>query len=660
MKQGLLWLILLSFTIIPSFGSTVAAAETDTILMDEIVITATRYEEDAESIPANVTIISEADIINAPAYDIPDLLRTQAGVHVNDITGNRRSYTVDIRGFGETAGLNTLVLVDGRRINAPDLSGTDWSLIPLDRVARIEVVRGARSAVMYGDNAAGGVINIITKRGRALHAGAEITGGSHSLFGADAYTSGRLEDVSFRISGSYLTADGYRDNSDTDAKGFGASLGYHPGDTVRFTLSAGYRDDQTRLPGALMASELAGGLSRTATTQPNDFADVEDYYLKGGAEIQLTDGSRLKIDGSYRSRASSSYATFAGGWYSGKTEIESVAAAPQLIIRDTLFGLPNHLILGVDYVDNEEDITNLSEFFGFGTETVLSLEKKNLGYFIHDEFRPTDQTALSVGYRYDRAEFIFPDISDERILDEELFTAGITYQPKDSLDIYGSFSRSFRYPVLDELFNFFTSTVDPGLSPQMSIDYEAGIRYRHGDALSVGMSLFQIDTDDELFYNPVAFTNQNLDGTTRRKGVELMLKGEIDRFGFSIGYAYTDSEIQDGPFSGNAVPNVPKNMVTLHGEYDFPMGLTVSLNGIHVGGRGFISDFDNTYPDQEDYVVFNGKATYNWDRFKAFIDLNNLTDETYAEYGAIGGFPAEQAYFPSPGFNVRAGMSITL
>ena len=70
---------------------------------------------------------------------------------------------MDIRGFGETGPLNTLVLVDGRRVNEIDLSGVDWTQIPLDQVERIEIVRGSGS-VLYGDNAVGGVINIITKK----------------------------------------------------------------------------------------------------------------------------------------------------------------------------------------------------------------------------------------------------------------------------------------------------------------------------------------------------------------------------------------------------------------------------------------------------------------------------------------------------------------
>jgi iron complex outermembrane receptor protein len=189
------------------------------IEIGEVVVTATRYEDSVTDVPANVSIITREDIENSNAQNIPELLRNQVGVQVNDITGSGRFYTVDLRGFGETAPLNTLVLVDGRRINQADLSGVDWMLIPLEDVSRIEIIRGGQGSVLYGDNAAGGVINIITKEGSGgLKAGANLAAGSYGTFKAGSYASGSLKDFSLNLSGNYLTSDGYRDNSKTEAK----------------------------------------------------------------------------------------------------------------------------------------------------------------------------------------------------------------------------------------------------------------------------------------------------------------------------------------------------------------------------------------------------------------------------------------------------------
>jgi iron complex outermembrane receptor protein len=220
--------------------------------MKEVVVTATRQAEKISSVPANVSVITENDIKNSTARDIPDLLRTQAGIHVNDIAGNQRNYTVDLRGFGETGQLNTLVLVDGRRVNQPDLSGTDWTLISLNRVERIEVIRGGRGSVLYGDNASGGVINIITKEGKEFKTDAAVAVGSYNTFRASASTSGSSNNLSYDISGSYINSDGYRDNSDTEAGDVGADLGYYVGDRMKVNLSGGYHKDDTGLPGAII------------------------------------------------------------------------------------------------------------------------------------------------------------------------------------------------------------------------------------------------------------------------------------------------------------------------------------------------------------------------------------------------------------------------
>ena len=137
MRRIFLLTLLVLFSLTP-----LAAAEDETIRVGEVVVTATRYEEMLDSVPANVTVITEEEIRNSTAQNIPELLRNEAGVQVNDIAGNRRSISVDLRGFGETASLNTLVLVDGRRVNQADLSGVDWAQISIDRVKRIEIISG--------------------------------------------------------------------------------------------------------------------------------------------------------------------------------------------------------------------------------------------------------------------------------------------------------------------------------------------------------------------------------------------------------------------------------------------------------------------------------------------------------------------------------------
>jgi iron complex outermembrane receptor protein len=627
--------------------------------LEEVVVTANRQEEKISFVPSNVTVVTETDIKNSTAYDLPDLLRNQTGVHVNDIAGNRRNYTVDLRGFGETASLNTLVLVDGRRINEADLSGSDWSLIPLDRVNKIEIIRGGRASTLYGDNAAGGVINIITKEGEAFKTGAEINGGSYDTFKGSAYASGTKHKLSYALSGRYLTSDGYRDNSDTEAKDLGLNLGYYQNDTVKWNLSSGYHKDSTGLPGAIKASEFAAGASRTDSLHPDDFADVEDYYVKGGTEIFFLSDSEFKMDISFRKRNFLSFASFDAGSFKGDTDINTIAVSPQIIFKEAVWGVDNRLIIGFDYTDAVEDITNSSVFFGFPSTGIFELKKKNYGIYIHDEIRPWENFAISGGYRYDRAEFKFkPSVPDNKTMSEDLFTAGVNYNYHKQSSAYFSFARSFRYPVLDELFNFFTNTIDATLIPQTSDNFEFGIRHYFIPTLYSNVNFFRIDTKNELFYNATAFANENYDGKTRRDGFEISLTKAFEKITLSGNYNYTDATFISGQFENNDVPNVPNHKAALSGLFTLGKGFSLMVSGIYVGERPFVSDFSNSFDYQEDYLLINTKLKYQWKKITAFLNINNITDEEYSEYGGISTFPiTEPGVWPSPEINFLAGIS---
>ncbi len=658
MKKFFTFCMFITYIFLPYLAS----AENKTVNLEEVIVTATRYEEQASKVPANITVITEEDINNSSAQNIPELLRTEIGIFVNDITGNRRNYTVDLRGFGETASLNTLVLVDGRRINQPDLSGVDWTEIPLERVKKIEIIRGGIGSILYGDNATGGVINIITKEGDTLNAGGELSAGSYGTFKSSAYLNGSLKGLSVSVTGNYFNSDGYRDNSKTEAKDVGLNASYTPKDFIKLYFSTGYHKDNTGLPGALKESDFAAGASRTDSKYPDDYMDVEDYYFKFVPEVYFLDDNIFKIDTSFRKRAFLSFSSGDFGNFLGNSEIKTVIISPQILLNNTIGITKNTFTLGVDYVEADNDIVNESLFFGVSSVGIFDLQKKNYGYYLHDEINIADRLYLSGGYRYDQAEFTFdPSTPDEINMHNNLYTAGINYTFYKKSYIYFSYSKSFRYPLLDELYSFFTNTVNTDLDPQSTDDYELGIRHYFTDEIYTHLSLFRIDTDKEIFFNPITYVNENLDGKTRRDGVEISFFAKpTEWLTLKAGYTYLDAEIKEGTFKGNEVPNVPKHKATVDVVTSLGRGLTVALNGAYVGERPFISDFSNDFGDQESYVILNSRIQYQRKSLKAFLNINNLTNNEYSEFGVLGGVPIEKAFYPSPGINFLAGFSIDL
>ena len=633
-----------------------AEAEEQSVMMDEVVVTATRLTEELSRVPANVTVVNAEQIAQSPAQNIPELLRSVAGVLVNDISGNGRTYTVDLRGFGETASLNTLVLVDGRRINQADLSGVDWTLIPKDRVERIEIVRGGRGSVLYGDNATGGVINIITKKGTTEMSGAvNVLAGSYQTFQSDGSLSGTARDLSIAVNGNYRSSDGYRDNSDTLAKVAGASLDYEVSEQLFLRFNGGYQKDDASMPGGLFKSALDSGVSRRSTTTPDDFADTKDWYLQGGLQYYLTGNSYLDLDLSKRKREAQFHYFSSYGNYTGDTEIDTKAISPQLVFNESLFGYETRAILGFDYEKNDEDIRNESSY----STASYDMSKESYGYFAHVDFAVTEMLSASGGFRHDRAEFDFKWVdagsSDSKTIDEDLYTFGLNCRMTDNSSVYASYAKSFRYPVIDEFFNFYFNTVNDSLKAQTSDDFEAGVKLRLEPGLSLDLNLFRVVTEDEIFYNPLTGANENLDGDGIRQGVELSASLNILDVLFSGSYTYRHTDIDGGQYDGKDLPNVPRHQFTVGLQKTFLDRVQLVLDGVYVGKRRYISDFDNNLGYQDDYFTLAGKLAYLLERGSIYVAANNLLDQEYEEYGVDYG--AEYLY-PSPEINFVAGIDL--
>ena len=630
---------------------------------EQVTVTASRYREKTVRVPANVSVITEEDIAASTAVDIPSLLRTLANVQVIDITGNREHYSVDLRGFGETASSNTLVLVDGRRVNLPSV---DWIQIPLERVSRIEVTRGGRGSVLYGDNAGAGVINIITRAEGPKRLELEMSGGSYGSLRPSGQVSGTWGDVSYGAAGSYFQSGNYRDNSETQGGDVGGRLGFSLGDRGRLDVSGGFHRDDIGLPGAIRESQFQAGTARTDTLNPDDFADTDDTYVLLQPTINILSQSSLTLDFSARRRNSSFFSRFSGGTFEGMTRNDVLAVSPRLLVQESLGGLSNNLTIGYDWIQAAEDIANTTDFGGVASSSTFELEKANQGFYIHDEIYPLESVALSAGYRHDRVTYRFaPGTPGQTSYDQDVFTSGINYRLETGTFAYASYSESFRYPVLNEIFNFFTNTIDSRITPQTAGGVEAGLRHYFAGTFFGELNFFQIDLDREIFYNPVggAFgfgANENFEGRTRRRGMEF--SSGISRGIATLrgNYSVVETRVRDGQYTGRQVPGVAAHKMAAELFVQMTPRLTTSINGTYVGSRYFHSDWSNRFGKHDGYFLLNSRISYRWDRFTLFADFNNIMNHEYAEYGVLGGFPVERAYYPSPKFNARVGIRLPI
>jgi iron complex outermembrane receptor protein len=240
---------------------------------------------------ASNTVITAEQIASSPALSLQEIIGQVPGVQLRSTYGgvNGAGTTVDLRGFGAAATANTLVLINGRRLNDIDLSGVDFSTIPRDSIARIEITKGNSGAVLYGDNAVGGVINIVTKTGAG-------TGKPFALRaeGGVGSFNQRQEAISFLTNhgpwstsffGNAVQTDGYRANNALNQRNAAGEIRYSTPDLSAFiNLSAD--DQRLRLPGTRLVDPSIGVnellTDRRGTSTPLNFADQQGASATAG------------------------------------------------------------------------------------------------------------------------------------------------------------------------------------------------------------------------------------------------------------------------------------------------------------------------------------------------------------------------------------------
>ena len=200
-------------------GCLFAQAETTNTVPEAelIVVTATRSISDARDVPGNPSVITAHDISEGHYTSVPEALEKQAGLFFRNYADNPSQAGVDIRGFGgDNPHGKVLVLVNGRKLNRPDMAVINWAQIPMQAVERIEVVRGPNS-VLYGDHAVGGVINIITRDGSDIpKTTLQASAGSYAAYDQNVVTSGKLDGLGYVATAGHQSGDGYRDRSAYD------------------------------------------------------------------------------------------------------------------------------------------------------------------------------------------------------------------------------------------------------------------------------------------------------------------------------------------------------------------------------------------------------------------------------------------------------------
>jgi iron complex outermembrane receptor protein len=638
------------------------------------------------------TVITADDIAHSPSHTLAEIIAQAPGVQLQSLYGgvNGAKSAVDLRGFGAFATANTLFLLNGRRLNDIDMAQVDLSTIPLDSIERIEITRGNSGAVLYGDNAIGGVINIVTKTG--------IGGPPVSIRGEAGYGSfnQRMAAISTAMNsgpwsasfyGNGIKSDGYRVNNALDQRNGVGNLNYTtPGLKAFLTVTGD--DQKLGFPGGRLVDPSIGVnelvTNRRGTSTPFDYGNQQGASATAGFTKTLLNGVDLIVDGGYRQKdtqsaffGASPLPSFASTYNDAALQTWSVT--PRLSINNSIFGIPPSVLTGIDYYDATFH-QQRGAFRGVPPIHTYDLSQQSLaGYWMHTVgLLPTtdfsygarvQNTWLSARDRYDpNAPFAFDAQATPLDQGETNYAlhVGVEHRFTDAFSVFARAAHAFRTPDVDERVSTgpaFDADFNPlaqnfRLKTQTSHDVEGGIRIKTG-RFQVQTSIYNMDLENEIHFNPVLFYNVNLD-PTRRYGSETQASLRVsDTVSLRGGMAYTRAVFREGQFAGNDVPLVSRytgNLGVTWNIWDNYLVLDATLRAW--SSRVMDNDQANTQTRIPGDATIDLKLSGAYEHFFWSVSVNNLLNALYYDYAIASSFtPGRFNAYPLPGrtFLVKAG-----
>jgi vitamin B12 transporter len=583
--------------------------------LDPVVVTATRVGTPASELGAQVSVVPEEDLKTYLYPSVDEALRSLPGLDVRRSGGYGKTSSLSIRGASAS---QVQVLVDGVRVKSPTSGLADLSDLTPDLIERIEVIRGPQST-LYGADAIGGVVNVITKRGRGpLSADLSLEGGNYGTVVGRGGVSGTFRLLDYGLAASHLHSEGQFDNDQTDTTSVNGRVGIALPHDSRASFAVRWVRSEIGLPVKFVC---CGPLPDDPVINPDAEQRSETLVMSLEASTRPVSWweSRLRL-----------------GRFTNQLDFQDPADEP--------FDFPQSAQIDAERLEAEW----VNSFFAgrWGTTTV-GLEYRhesgeNRGVFeasydvtsgfLEQQVRVLDRLFLTAGARVEHNSAFGTQATGR---------GSVAYLVKAwGTRLRGSAASGFRAPTLNDL--FFPGFSNTALEPEHSVSWDAGVDQSLWDRrLRLAATYFHNDFTDLISSVPISafpFVEVINVGRARTQGVEFTADVDIPwDLALSLGYTFTDTEDRD---TGRPLPRVPEHRISVTVTWRPIPKLTVWAQ-VQSASRQFESEAAGFNPG---YTVLNLGGTWRLvgrtgplEGLDLTARIANVTDARYAE---VKGFPA--------------------
>lgn len=619
-----------------------------------LIVTATRSEQERVLIPAGLAVISREELVSSGATSVAEALRGRAGIQLTDSFGDGSNTTVDMRGFGESAGSNVLIMVDGQRLNNADIDAPDISSVSLKDVERIEIIQGSAGS-LYGDQAVGGVINIITRSPEKFNAAVRVSAGS---FGRE-YLAASVSDkagrnFSYRLSAETLATDNFREHNRLEYDNLHARLNYGYDSGSAF-LEIQDTDKYSEQPGALLENEVKQNPEQSLPDFADDFSRARNQAARLGMRQTVSDHWAFAGEVAGRDSDSPFILNFRGCstslFFPCNVVPDEETRAQRSFTPRLLGAYPVDygdilLTVGADVIESDYDIE--SAF------TTRSNDQRIESLYVQAVIPVSDAFSYTVSGR--RAE-VSNELVDQtvypggQVMDDDVSVSGlgINFTPGQQWRLFARLDENFRFAKVDE--QSFTIAGTIGLRTQEGESKEAGMEWRSASGNSFKVVAYRLDLENEIAFDPTANgpfgpfggANVNLD-STRREGFTLEGSYYVNAdLRLYLTSAHIDAVFESGVFAGKEISGVAERVQSLALDYRFSDHCLAYLEVQDFGEQYLAGDNANALARKPGYRVVNANFAYNPEPWRFSARINNLGDREYTESANAFG-----ALLPSP------------